>query len=255
MIDNLYKFEESFHLPNSRYAIKSEYGFSDISHSHKTIPYPIWHIETENFKIDVADKHNFFDKDNNPIQADKLNIGDLIMTENGFEAVISCYDTGELKNTYSPTVINNDSSYYANGIKNKNTTIVALFLVHFLLFNKNKTIAVLANKMQGAVEIVDRAKIIIENLPDFLKPGVKNYNKKTIELENGCKLIAAATSPSAVRGLAINCQESENVIEIRDKETGEVEQLSFEQLYRRLLIESSDFQEEITNLNKGVYNV
>jgi len=245
----MYKFEEVIELPKGTWFIESDYGWSEMTHSLKTIPYQIWFVKTTNFEIKVADKHKFFGEYNNEIYADELIVGTMIITKNGLEPVVEVYSMGYTENTYSPTVLNSDNSYYANGIKNKNTTIVGIFLVHYLLFNKDKTIAVLANKMQGATEIVDRAKVIIEHLPDFLKPGVKNYNKKTIELENGCKLIAAATSPSAVRGLSINCQESDNIIEIRDTITGEIEQLTFEQLHRRLLLESSGLIEELMNVS------
>jgi len=241
---NFYKFEESY-LINGKWKIESEYGYSDIVQHHKTVPYPIWYVKTVNYEIKVADKHQFETVNNKKIFADNLVVGDFIMTKNGLEPVIEVYFTGNYENTYSPTVNNIDNSYFANGIKNFNTTIVGCYIAHFLVFNKDKTIAVLANKMQGAIEIVDRVKMIIEGLPDFLKPGIKNYNKKTIELENGCKLLAAATSPSAVRGLAINCTDGENLIEIRDTVTGEVETISFHGLYNRLLLESSDLYNDI----------
>ena len=101
------------------------------------------------------------------------------------------------------------------------TTVVGVYASHYCIFNKDKTIAILANKLQGAVELIDRIKMIIEGLPDFLKPGIKEYNKKSIVFENGCKIIAAATSPSAVRGLAINCLTGENQVTVLDTETNE----------------------------------
>lgn len=241
----MYKFEEALNLPLGKWLIRSDEGYSDMTKMLKTIPYDIWYVCTENFEIKVADKHIFFSHDFKQIPADELSIGDMIYTKNGLEPVKEVYFMGYQDNTYSPSVLNEKHSYYANGILNKNTTIVAVFLVHYLIFSKEKTIAVLANKMQGAIEIVDRAKVIIEGLPDFLKPGIKLYNKKRIELENGCKLLAAATTPSAVRGLSINCTDGQNLVRIKDNLTGEEETLSMEALHRRLLLESCEGFNEI----------
>ena len=43
-----------------------------------------------------------------------------------------------------------------------------------------------------------------EALPHWLQSGIKYWNKGSIELENGCKVIAAATSASAIRGKSIS---------------------------------------------------
>lgn len=42
-----------------------------------------------------------------------------------------------------------------------------------------------------------------ETLPDYVKPGVKEYNKTSMVLENGSKISCAATSASAIRGRSI----------------------------------------------------
>lgn len=81
----------------------------------------------------------------------------------------------------------------------KTTTAVAIIL-HYIIFNNHKTVGLLANKGDAAREILDRIKLAFENLPDWLQQGVVVWNKGSIELENGCKVIAAATSSSAIRG-------------------------------------------------------
>lgn len=84
------------------------------------------------------------------------------------------------------------------------TTTSAAYIVYELCFNKDKRTAILANKASTALEILDRVKKMFEELPWFLKPGVVEWNKSTIELGNGCKAIAAATSSSSIRGLSIS---------------------------------------------------
>lgn len=85
----------------------------------------------------------------------------------------------------------------------KSTTIIAFFL-HYILFNENVQVGILANKGSLARELLDRLKLSYENLPMWLQQGILAWNKGNIELENGSKVLAAATSSSAVRGSSFN---------------------------------------------------
>ena len=85
----------------------------------------------------------------------------------------------------------------------KTTTAVAVIL-HYVLFNEHKTCALLANKGDAAREILDRIKIAYEALPKWLQQGVMEWNKGSVEFENGCKIIAGSTSSSAIRGKSIS---------------------------------------------------
>ncbi|QBO62307.1 putative large terminase protein [Escherichia phage vB_EcoM_G2248] len=80
------------------------------------------------------------------------------------------------------------------------TTAVAIFLAHYVCFNKDKAVGILAHKGSMAVEVLERTKQAIELLPDFLQPGIVEWNKKSIVLENGSSIGAYASSPDAVRG-------------------------------------------------------
>ena len=85
----------------------------------------------------------------------------------------------------------------------KTTTAVAVIL-HYIIFNDFKTVALLANKGDAAREILDRIKIAYEALPAWLQQGVIEWNKGSVEFENGCKIIAGSTSSSAIRGKSIS---------------------------------------------------
>jgi len=85
----------------------------------------------------------------------------------------------------------------------KSTTIVS-FLLHYILFNENVNCAILANKLSTARELLSRLQLAYEHLPKWLQQGVLIWNKGNIELENGSKILAAATSSSAVRGSSFN---------------------------------------------------
>ena len=85
----------------------------------------------------------------------------------------------------------------------KSTTIIA-FLLHYVLFNENVNVAILANKGAVARELLSRLQLAYEHLPKWLQQGVVIWNKGNIEVENGSKILASATSGSAVRGSSFN---------------------------------------------------
>ena len=88
------------------------------------------------------------------------------------------------------------------------STIIAAYCLWFGIFHSNKDIVILANKLNAAKELFSRIQQMMEMLPDFVKPGVKEYNKTSMVLENGSKISCAATSASAIRGrsIALNCK-------------------------------------------------
>jgi hypothetical protein len=85
------------------------------------------------------------------------------------------------------------------------TTTVGAYLLHYILFNQNMNVAILANKQSTAIEILGRIKMAYEYLPKWLQQGVIEWNKGSVVLENGSRILAAATSSSAIRGGSFNC--------------------------------------------------
>ena len=85
----------------------------------------------------------------------------------------------------------------------KSTTVVS-FLLHYAVFNDNVNIGILANKAATARELLGRLQTAYENLPKWMQQGIIAWNKGSLELENGSKILAASTSASAVRGMSFN---------------------------------------------------
>ena len=85
----------------------------------------------------------------------------------------------------------------------KSTTCVS-YLLHYAIFNANVNIAILANKASTARDLLNRLQFAYEKLPKWMQQGILVYNKGSMELENGSKIIAASTSASAVRGGSYN---------------------------------------------------
>ena len=84
------------------------------------------------------------------------------------------------------------------------TLTMCTYLLWNVLFNQDINVAVLANKKTIAYEILERIKNAYQYIPKWLQQGVKEWNKGSIVLENGSRIIASATSSSAVRGLSLN---------------------------------------------------
>lgn len=85
----------------------------------------------------------------------------------------------------------------------KSTTTCA-FILWYIIFNPEKTVALLANKGDTAREILGRIQLAYQHLPKWLQQGVTEWNKGSFVLENNSRVIAAATSASAIRGYSIN---------------------------------------------------
>lgn len=79
-----------------------------------------------------------------------------------------------------------------------------IYLLHYAIFNSDKNVLILANKLDTAMEMLSRIQLALENLPFFLQPGCKALNKKSIEFSNNSKIIARAASSNSARGISAN---------------------------------------------------
>ena len=84
------------------------------------------------------------------------------------------------------------------------STVMISYLLHYALFNPSVNIAILANKAATARDLLSRLQLAYEHLPKWLQQGVMSWNKGSLELENGSKILASSTSASAVRGGSYN---------------------------------------------------
>ena len=84
------------------------------------------------------------------------------------------------------------------------STVVTSYLLWYVLFNPSVNVAILANKAATAREMLQRLQLSYENLPRYLQQGILQWNRGSLELENGSKIMAASTSASAVRGMSFN---------------------------------------------------
>lgn len=134
-----------------------------------------------------------------------------LMTPEGIKNVkLRDYQTHYLKH-----LMDNRLSIYLACRQCGKTTTSAVFMLHYILFNTDKNALVLGNKRKTAIEILDKAKKIYLELPYFLKPGIYKWNEGEIVLDNGCRLMAEATTINSGISFTFHCVLSDEFAHIQ----------------------------------------
>lgn len=186
--------------------VYSKSGWVPVSYIHETKPYYIYKLTTKNgLVLECADEHLVFDESMNTKWVVDLKIGDMIQTEYGVDEVLNIEKTNIKVSMCDMSVLEEDESYYTNHILSHNTTTSAIFLLHYALFNIDKNTLVVANKRRTSVEILDKIKKIYLEVPYFLKPGILKWNEAEIVFDNGCRVIAEATTINSGISFTFHC--------------------------------------------------
>lgn len=97
------------------------------------------------------------------------------------------------------------------------TSIATVIVLHYALFNPYKKVFILANKADTALEILSRIQLAYEHLPSWLKPGVVEWNKGTVEFDNGTRVAARATSSDNIRGQSCVTKDTRVCVDIHGR--------------------------------------
>ena len=198
------KLIHSFSLKGIK--VETDTGFKSVSHIHMTKKFVLYKILLENgFSLECADTHILFNENMEEIFVKDLSVGDFIQTKEGIKKIIKKEKLNNKICMCDITVDDDNHRYYTNGILSHNTTTSALFMLHYILFNVDKNALVLGNKRKTAVEILDKAKKIFTELPYFLRPGIYKWNEGEIVLDNGCRLMAEATTINSGISFTFHC--------------------------------------------------
>lgn len=228
------KFTDEFTIDD--YDVMSDIGFVPIDKIHKTIPYDVYDVVFDNgTTLLCADNHILIDE--NDLEIFSIDsVGANIKTADGLSKVVSVTKTNESVPMYD-LELPYHHKYYTDDILSHNTTTVAAFLLHMALFNKDYTIAILANKKPQAEEILDRLKTMYQNLPWWLQVGVKRWNIRDILLtigKRGTSVLTESTAGSSIRGKSVNCLSGDTTVTLKHNDTGEEFTFSLEGLYEVL---------------------
>lgn len=228
------KFIERVNIEH--YEVLTPYGWKDFDGIYKTIPYQVYKINfMDNNSIKCADNHIFMSH-NREVFAKDLWQGDEINGIDGKKYIVKSIELlNEYENMYDLSNVDG-SLYYTNNVVSHNTTTISSYVVWYAIFNPDKVIGVVSNKQVSAIDIMNRIKRIYIELPDWMKPGVVEWSKTFVTFDNGTRIMVSATSPDAFRGRTLNllCLGGENKVKVRDKITGEIKDVSLEELHKEL---------------------
>jgi hypothetical protein len=124
----------------------------------------------------------------------------VVMTDNGIQQV-------KLRE-YQKTMLRNFQEERFNIVlasrQMGKTVTASIFNAWYLIFNTDKNTLLLANKSDSTKEIIDKAKVVVENVPFFMKPGIVKYDVMNVKCDNGCRLVGQATTAKAGIGFTIH---------------------------------------------------
>lgn len=197
------KFTEVFDA--SDWEIETDTGWESLIDVKQTIEYEIWKLVLVDGKtIECADTHIVFDENMNEKFVCELKVGDLVQTNDGPVVVASVTNTGIFEHMYDMGVDSENHRYYSNGILSHNTTCAAGYLLWYAMFHPDQTILISAHKFTGSQEIMQRIRYAYELCPDHIRCGVVNYNKGSIEFDNGSRIVSTTTTGNTGRGMSIS---------------------------------------------------
>ena len=84
------------------------------------------------------------------------------------------------------------------------STLVAAYIAWLIIFFKNKEVFILAVKQDMAINLIAKVKVVMENLPEYMNPGILLNNRQSLELDNGSKVKASGTTESGARSESLS---------------------------------------------------
>ena len=175
-------------LPTNK-LVKTDYGNTPVSEIIRTIPLQRYELLLENGdKIECADSHIVYCRDHVPKLILDLTTDDAVITRNGMSRVKHVKKLRGKISMFDLTIDGPEPSYYTSNILSHNTVSAAIVILHYVLFNNDKGVMIVANKGKTVVEIISKIKSIYKLIPFYLKKGVINWNEKSLAFENGCRI-------------------------------------------------------------------
>lgn len=129
------------------------------------------------------------------------------------------------------SLFNNNRCLLACARQSGKSTMVSVLALHYICFNSDKTVLMVANNELIAKELLERVKLAYEGLPNWLKPGVDKWATESTQFDNGSRIRISATSASAGRGLSINCLTGDSIVTVKDKLTNSIYKITIKELF------------------------
>lgn len=209
-----YKYQEV--QASTDWSVETDSGWRPIVDSKKTVPFEVWCLELESgLKLRCADTHVVFDAEFGEIFVRDLEPGDEIQVRGGTDRVKSLRALGYHEPMFDIEVDSQDHRFYSDSILSHNSTTAAGYLLWYAMFVPDSTILIAAHKWVGAQEIMQRIRFAYEFCPNHIRAGCINYNKGSLEFENGSRIVSQTTTENTGRGMSISLLYSDEFAHIR----------------------------------------
>lgn len=190
--------------PLSGWQVESEHGFEDIREVLKTVPYRMVEVTLgDGRRLLCADDHILIAADGSQVFAKDAD-GAAVKTDTGIQYA-SVKDTGEEREMYDLALGEGSHCYYADGVLSHNTTIMTIFALWQAMFKPDQNIIICAHVGKGASMIFQRIKFAYEQMDNWVKELIVEYNKSSITFANGSIIFTGATTMNALRGNSATC--------------------------------------------------
>jgi hypothetical protein len=80
------------------------------------------------------------------------------------------------------------------------TLLGAIIALHYATTYSDKMFLYLTVNNEGAAAFIDKVKALYASMPFFMKPGIISWNAKSIEFDNGCRIVAKGATPDVPIG-------------------------------------------------------
>jgi len=131
---------------------------------------------------------------------------------------------------YDLSLKSDKHTFYTNGILSHNTTLTTVYALWITCFSDDQRVIIVANKENTAINIFKKVRLAYELLPNYLKPGVKEWGKTGATFANGSSIGISTTTSTASRGDTANCIDGSSIVTLRDKNTKEIKDIKMSDL-------------------------
>lgn len=194
------------HFCNFR--LKTSDGFHTAAEIHRTRLFEVIELTLENgMYLECADNHLVYTSRNYIEQwkhVSELAKDDYVLTETGWSKISDIIYTGRHEYMLDFTIAEPRASYYANGILSHNTTTSSAYFIWYICFHTDRNCFVAADRSETATEIMTKIRDVYDNLPFFIKPGVRNMSEKVMKFDNGCMIKGSSGGANAATGLTLH---------------------------------------------------
>lgn len=122
------------------------------------------------------------------------------------EKGLSNFKLKDYQNDILDLIMNNNKIFILKSRQIGFSTLIALYLVYKIIFDSNKTIAIITSNVSQSKEILSTVYEIYDSLPEFIKNDttLKNRNRENCITNNNLKIITGGIKDSFLRGISVH---------------------------------------------------